>query len=33
MNFEDMLKFLNFYLNDDKSSYTVKYSAFLIRAN
>ena len=24
MNFEDMLMFLNFSLNDDKSSYTVK---------
>ena len=29
MNFEDMLKFLNFSLNDDKSSYTVKCSRFV----
>ena len=29
MNFEDMLKFLNFSLNDDKSSYTVRCSRFV----
>ena len=28
MNLEDMLKFLNFSLNDDKSSYTVSCSRF-----
>ena len=29
MNFEDMLKFLNFSLNDDKSSYTVSCTSFV----